>query len=163
MRQIQATIVGFSGKPATLFSAYDNKSGVLVIAVDSEYRRERREGAIVVSNDVTVDRDAKFGEENILNAIKAYYLLKTGVAIDGKSSRLIVQERAMRANPESGIERDGVDANGARYRVSDAITNLQMAALATCLQAINSDQVDITLSLLDQVQEMKNQPMIITI
>ena len=52
----------------------------------------------------------------------------------------------MRANPESGIERDGVDANGARYRVSDAITNLQMAALATCLQAINSDQVDITLS-----------------
>lgn len=67
----------------------------------------------------------------------------------------------MRANPESGIERDGVDANGARYRVSDAITNLQMAALATCLQAINSDQVDITLSMMDQVREIKNQPMII--
>lgn len=132
MIAIQATIIGFSGKPSTLFSACDPDTGIVAISVEAEYRRERRNGCLVLTNDMTLDhRDSVFDEEKLYESIEALFLMQSGLATDGKSPRLVFSERAARANPASAIEKDGVDANGQKYRVMDGITNTQVACLAT--------------------------------
>lgn len=146
---IQCTISGFLGKACTLFSMLNTDTGVLVIAVEAEYRTERRNGTVVISNE-EIARDVPFTEKDILPAIRAFYALKTGIAADGKSNRLVFGERGQRANPDSAVEHDGVDSAGVKYRVSDTITNLQVACLATCLHATKASKIEQALSMMDE-------------
>ena len=132
MIQAQATIVGYAGKPCTLFSAYNEESEILVISKDTDFRRERREGCFVITNDPDIERDALFTEEQFHEAIGAYYALAQGISMDGKSSKLAFLNQVQRANPAQSIEKDGMDANGQKYRISENISCLQIAALATC-------------------------------
>lgn len=134
MIPIQATIVGYSGKPCTLFSAYDEDAEVLTIVLSNEHRRDRREGCIVITNDLNIARDSLFQEDEFSAAIAAYFSLKDGAAQDGQSSRLVFSDKAAMTNPSSSIEKDGMDANGPKYRLQD-ITNAQVAVLATCWYA----------------------------
>jgi hypothetical protein len=129
MIQIQATIVGYGDLPATLFSSYDDEREVLAIAVEAEYREERREGAIVVANDERLDRDSLFSDEHLREAIAAYFAMQKGVARGEAGSRLIFRDRAQRAVPS--VENDGYDESGPKWRVSPNIANVQVAALAT--------------------------------
>lgn len=147
MIQIQATFVGYGGRPCSLFSAYDPDAQVLVISAEVDYRRERREGAIVLTNDTTISRDQLFADPDLHEAIRAYYALKSGMATDGKSSRLAFGDRAARSNPDAIIERDGMDERGPRFRVSDAVTCAQMAALATCRYAVKADSISRTVEM----------------
>lgn len=135
MIQIQATFTGFGGQPCSLFSAYDSDVRVLVVSAEVAYRADRRKGCIVLTNVADLDRDALFTDADLMPAIAAFHSLRTGVASDGQSARLAFSERASRSNPEQAIERDGIDINGPKYRVSDGITCGQVAALATCLYA----------------------------
>lgn len=128
----QATIAGYSGKPCTLFSAYDDDSSILVISVEADYRRERREGCMVITNDPDIERDLLVSEDNLRDAIEAYFSLAQGVALDGKSSKLAFMDKAQRANPANSIEKDGMDSSGQKYRISENISCAQIAALATC-------------------------------
>lgn len=132
MIPIQATATGFSGQAATLFSAYDPEAKVLAVAVASEYRIDRRDRCIIITNDRGIQRDTLFTQEHLQDSINAYYDLRGGIASDGASARLTFGDKAARANPDNSIERDGVDMNGFRYRVSETITSLQAAALMTC-------------------------------
>jgi hypothetical protein len=132
---IQATIVGYSGKPCTLFSAYDADSQILVVSVEAEFRRDRREGCMVITNNQDLERDGLFTEDDLKDAIDAFFFMQGGVAIDGKSNRLQFSDRAQRANPGSKIEKDGIDASGQKYRISEDISCAQVAALATCWYA----------------------------
>ena len=139
MTPIQATILGFSGKPCSLFSAFDESTGILAVSVEAAYRRERREGCLVLTNDKTIDeRDSLLNESKLADSIAAFFALESGLAVDGKSPRLVFAERAQRANPKQAIEKDGVDENGVRYRISDAITNAQVACLVTALYAFKT-------------------------
>jgi hypothetical protein len=140
--QIQATFTGYGGRPCSLFSVYDPDARVLAVGAEADYRIERREGCIVLTNVPDIVRDALFTDDDLMPAIAAFYSLKAGVAADGKSSRLVFGDRAARANPEQSIERDGFDVNGPKYRVSDGITCSQIAALATCLHATSCDTVE---------------------
>ena len=136
MIQIQATISGYAGKPATVFSVYDPETLILVLAAEAEFRTDRREGcAMVITNDARLDRDRLFRADDLPGAIRAYFDLKGGLAADGRSPRLVFSERAQRASPEHAIERDGMDANGPKYRVSESMTCAQVAVLATCAYA----------------------------
>jgi hypothetical protein len=130
---IQATIVGYGNKACSLFSAYDEATQVLVISREAEYRRARRDGCLVLTNDLNIERDGLFTEDDFHEAINAYFGMKSGVAADGVSSRLVIDEKAARANPSNAIEKDGMDAGGQKYRVSESIACAQVAALATCL------------------------------
>lgn len=147
MIPIQATFVGYGGKPCSLFSAYDPDSQVLVISAEVDYRRERREGAVVLTNDATIPRDQLFADSDLHEAIRAYFALKSGLASDGKSTRLAFGDRAARANPDAVIERDGMDASGPRFRISDTATCAHMAALATCRYAVKADAIGRTVDL----------------
>ena len=146
MRQLQATIGGFSGRPQSVFAALDDATGILVVAAISE-ARPRREGCIVIHSDSRADRDGVFDpEEHLKDAIRAYYALREDVAEDGKSAKLRFSERAMFADPAGIIETDGFDARGPKYRVSPEARNAQVATLALCrfarLQQTMADVVE---------------------
>lgn len=142
MIQIQATITGYGGRACSLFSAYDQDTRVLIIGAETEYRAVRRDGCIVLTNDPDIARDGLFEDHDLKPAIEAFYAFKSGFASDGKSPRMAFSERAVRANPEQIIEKDGLDAAGPRYRISDGATCGQMAALATFLYASKSTAIE---------------------
>lgn len=154
MLQIQATFIGYAGRPCTLFAGYDPQTRILSLAAETDFRRERRAGCVVLTNDPDTPRDGWFDERGDLGrAIAAYYQLKLGMADDGKSTRLVFNERAQRANPEQAIERDGIDpTGGAKYRVADGATCGQMASLAVCLYVIKADTVERTVAMADRLK-----------
>jgi hypothetical protein len=154
--QIQATVTGYGGRQCSLFSAYDPEARVLVIGAEADYRAERRDGCIVLTNVPDIARDRLFTDADLLPAIAAFHALKAGVAAGGKSSRLVFAERAVRADPAKSIERDGMDASGPKYRVADGITCGQIAALATCLHAIRSDSVERAVTLAESFRDLLN-------
>lgn len=135
MIPIQSTIVGYQGRPKTVFSAYNAETRVLVISVEADYRAGRRDGCMVITNDDSIDRDMLFSEEDLQAAIESFFMLQGGVAIDGKSERLVFGDKAARANPAQSLEKDGMDTSGQRYRISENITSSQIAALAACWYA----------------------------
>lgn len=142
MIQVQATFSGFAGSPCSVFSMYDQAARMLVVGAEAQYRKDRRDGCVVITNDSSIDYNTLFSMDNLKDAIDAFFTLKTGVAGGGAASRLQFTERAARANPDSSIERDGIDATGPHYRVSDGITCGQMAVLATCLHATKADPIE---------------------
>lgn len=142
MIHIQATIKGYGGKAATLFSAYDEAKKVLVLSVETDYRTERRAGCMVLTNDPEISRNSLFSDADLMPAIAAFFSLEGSTAADGKSPRMIFAERAKRSNPKSSIERDGLDASGPRFRVAEGVTCGQVAALAACLYTLKSGAVE---------------------
>lgn len=142
MIQIQATFSGYSGRACTLFSAFDAGKKLLIVGAEVDYHPARRTGCIVLTNDVSIPRDSLFSDADLLGSITAFYRLKSGFAIDGKSPQLSFAERAKRSNPEQSIEKDGMDANGPRFRIAEGVTCGQIAALATCLYASRAGAID---------------------
>lgn len=157
MRQIQATFVGYGGNPRTIFSAYDENADVLAIAVDVEYQRERRDGCIVLSNDKSIQWDDWFGPDEMQAGIHAFFEMKNGMAADARSSRITFSDRAIRANPEQSIERDGFDETGPRYRVSDGVTCAQVAVLATCIYALKVRAINDSMDMMTELQGAFNR------
>jgi len=131
---IQCTIGGFSGAPATLFSALDEDTGILTFAVVAAQHKARREGCVVISNIAVDDRDMAFDDARIREAIEAWNVLRSDRLDDG-SPRLVFAERARRADPASMIEPDGVNERGRQYRLAEHVGNEAVATLATCLWA----------------------------
>jgi len=126
MIPIQANITGYA-KPATLFSAYDDDSGVLVFAVESSLKVERREGCLLIANAPDCSPDVLFGDSLFMESITAFFTLQAG---NGQGSQLLFQPNAERARP--AIESDGFTDSGPQYRINPDITSAQIATLATC-------------------------------
>jgi len=154
MIKIQATFAGYSGKPCTLFSAYDKKARVLAVTFEKDYRTERSDGCIVLTNLPDLPRDTLFTDADLLPAIAAFQSLKNGVAADGKSARLNFDDSVNRANPEQSIEYDGMDASGPRYRVASSISCGQIAALATCLYASRCETIASAVTMADSLRRI---------
>lgn len=151
MIQIQANISGYSGRPSTVLAALDEDSGVLVIARAVE-RIPRRDGCLLIESDRRADRDSLFEPGHLREAIGSYYTLKARRAADGRSDALRFSEPAMLADPSSHIESDGVDMNGAVYRVSPGATNASVAALAICYYAERSSAISDTVEMAEQLR-----------
>lgn len=147
MIKIQAIFTGYGGRACSLFSAYDADKKILVFGVEGEYSTSRRKDCVVITNDSDIDNDSLFKPAQFKDAINAYFTLKNGIAADGISKRLAFSERAARANPDQAIEKDGVDANGTVFRISEGITNGHVAALATCYYASGANVVDKAIAL----------------
>jgi len=150
---IQVSISGYSGKPVTLLSIYKKEAQVLAISDERDFRLDKIEKCLVITNDAKLDRDCFFKEEFLKKAIVAYFGMKNGVSANNDGGgRLVISEKAMRCNPENAIEIDGMDANGPRYRVAESISNAQIAALATCWYADSqAKSIDTMLSMMDDI------------
>lgn len=132
IQPIQANITGYGGQPVSLFSAFDDDTGILTLAVEADYRSERREGCLLITNIKGIERDAWFGNDQLDEAIASFQHMRTHIAKDGRASCLVIGDRAQRANPAGAIEQDGIKERGMKYRVSPDISNAHVAALATC-------------------------------
>ena len=154
MIKIQATFLGYGGRACTLFSAIDPDSNVLVVSVESDYRADRMDGCIVITNNPEIPYDSLFTDEDIKSSIAAFFAFKTGFANDNASPRLVFSERAARSNPEQSIEKDGMDASGPRFRISEGVTCGQIAALATCLHASRAGTIEQSLDMFDALNAL---------
>ncbi|WP_304856525.1 hypothetical protein [uncultured Parasutterella sp.] len=137
VRIIQASITGFSGAPASVLSVYSEKNDVLVIngkAKQFSLKRVKPEAVLIVNND-RYERDWMFKRENFKKAIESYFAFSLGVALDGRSQRLVYGDKASGCDPRSALDRDGIDESGPRYSVREDISNAQVAVLATCMYA----------------------------
>lgn len=144
MIKVQASISGYGGQPATVFSAYDETSGILAVSVESSYRQDRVGDCMVIANSAGVPCDSHFHEKDLPAAIDAYYAMRNGVSTDGLSTRLSFGDRAVRTNPDSAIEFDAMNESGKKFRVNANITNAQLAVLATCLYAVRAGEIQDT-------------------
>lgn len=132
---IQATISGYSGKPCTLFAGYDMDSRILSVQVDKPFMIERWKNCVVISNQTDIERDVLFSEDDLSDAIRCFYEMNSGVATDGKSQRLYFADAVARSRPDASVQKDKMDMSGQKYQVSETISCLQVAALATCWYA----------------------------
>lgn len=155
MIKIQASIIGF-GQPATVFAMYDEKTRILLVStVAKDYQRERFKECLLITNDLTIERDALFSIDDFKDGIAAFFDFEGSVSTDGKTSRLIYQDEAQRAKPT--IEKDDIDSSGYKYRVSADAKSEQIAVLAICLfchkrlHAVNS-----ALDMFDELNEFNS-------
>jgi hypothetical protein len=137
---IQACISGYTGKPCALFSGYDTESRILSIQVDTDFRKDRREGCVLITNQGDIERDVLFTQEELSEAIECFFAMTSGISNDGKSQRLVFADKVARARP-STIEKGELNESGQKYRIDETISNLQIAALATCWYADSKAEV----------------------
>lgn len=128
---IQCDIGGFSGAPVTLFSALDAESGILTLAALAPLRKTRYQDCVVIGNVQGLERDQRFGDEHLRDAIHAWNALQHD-RVEGGAAKLIYSEAARRANPSSVIEPDGLNERGRQYRLAENAGNETVAALAAC-------------------------------
>ena len=152
--RIQATISGFEGKPCSLFSLYDQRSKVLVVAKVADYRIEREGNSAIITNVSDIERDALFSEkENLFDSILAFNKLMRGRSMDGSTERIVFNSRANQANPSGVISTDGIDVNGTKYRVSPEITCAQVACLATAYFVMKLDPVERGMTMINHLND----------
>ena len=149
---LQSSMIGYMGKPSTVFGGYSEENGILVVAVATDFRRERRANHAVITNDSGIqDRDSFYKADSLKPAIAAYYRLKNGVAQDGKSHALQFDARAANANPSAVIESDGYDESGARYRLAEGVGNAHIAVLAMCLYVAQLRGMNDAMDMMDKI------------
>lgn len=153
MIQIQANISGYSGRPSTVYAAMDEGVGIVAIVAATE-AASRRNDCFLIANDARADRDSLFSDSDLREAISAYYWLRGQMAPDGRSACLQFGDRAVKADPSSAIEKDGVDIHGPMYRISADASNAQIAALAICGYAARHGAVSDALDMCDELLDL---------
>lgn len=149
---IQATFVGYQGDPCTLFSVYDSSERLAVGAIKN-YQKARRDKCVVITNDVTIERDLFFTEEMLMEAIQSYFTLRNGIATDG-GNRLVIGQTNNRASPEGAVQTLELSTSGRKYQVNPEITNAQVALLATCYYATSATAIVETIEMGDVFENM---------
>lgn len=134
--KMRVNIAGFEGAAASLFCAYDPANDLLLIAREgAEFERHRRDGFLHITNqDRDEAIDALFTNDDLQEAISGYFEMSS-------LGLLTIASEAQRVNPSTKIERDGLDANGPRYRIAPDMSNGQVAVLVACRYAAQQRSV----------------------
>ena len=122
MLPIQATISGFSGGAATVYSVYDEELDILTVARIRSLKKTR------AKPDTALVTNVDFQE-----GIRAYFRFKNGLAADSRSPRLVFAPQAGNIVIENAVQVDGMDEHGLKYSFNGELKNDQVAILATCL------------------------------
>jgi hypothetical protein len=156
MTPIQTNIAGYGGKPCSLFSVYETDTQILSVIKDTDYKKNRQKpDYVLISNDKNADYDCLFTELNFSQGIEDFFTLLNGVAFDGRSSRLVFDDKIARANPKTSLQKNGYTENGQRFELSPDISSLQVAVLATCFYANSkAGAIESTLSMFEQLNEI---------
>lgn len=121
---IQASIAGYEGKASTILAKYSADSGIVTIAAEKPFSRDRlaKEVAMISNLDVP-ERDWFFSEDELGVAISAYFEAKG-------QGEIIIVDALNRYLPDNKIEKDTVDEKGRNFRISPDVENGQVAILA---------------------------------
>ena len=134
MLPIQATISGFSGGAATVYSVYDEDMDILTVARIRSLKKTRaKPDTALVTNIKGIDCDGFFEEDDFQEGIRAYFRFKNGLAADSRSPRLVFAPQAGNIVIENSVQVDGMDEHGLKYSFNGELKNDQVAILATCL------------------------------
>jgi len=126
--RLQAEVTGYGGPAANLLGALDADSGLLIVAKELKFG-ERLDGTMVTSNDPRSERrDRLFTEDDLQDAIRLFFRAQSTAMIE-LLSPVTKHEVAHK------IEKNGVDENGTKYRLSPDITNGNVAVLALVAMA----------------------------
>ena len=131
--QLQANMALLPGRPASVFAAWQPAAGILVVAAVTDDIQPRRDGCVLIATEPRGEHDARFGYADLTTALPAYFALKGRMAEHGAC--LTFRDRALKADPASAVELDGVEVHGPVYRLSPAASNAQLGALALCWYA----------------------------
>lgn len=138
-QMMQANVIGFGGRPATVLGLYDPATDTLAIGKAVDFKRERVKESLVITNDQAAQvRDALFKADNFQEAIQAYIAMRSSYGRDGITKRLNLAPEVERFNPQSAIDLDGYTETGARYKVNPDTSCGQVAVLAMCWHASKS-------------------------
>lgn len=135
--KMRVNVAGYKGAPASIFAAYDPSSEILLVAREAAYEGGVRDGFLKLTNQTRdAAHDAVFTEDDTRGAITSFFELE--------ALKLITLGAAVqRCNPESKIERDGMDERGMKYRISPDISNAQVAVLFASLYAGRQRSLDV--------------------
>lgn len=145
--KFMVSIAGYSGPAVTLLCALVNDDGVLVIADESALQEQRKEGFGVVTNLDLPSVDYRFTDDQLRDAIIAYYARDSQDTLD-------LDNKLARHSPGQSIATDGIDERGPRYRLSADITNGQIAVLAACAFCARQTPVARAMSMADELTEL---------
>jgi hypothetical protein len=147
--KMRVNISGFHGQAASLFCAYDPQTDILLAAKAADaYEVTARPGFLHVTNqsgDPVVD--ALFDNENMQEAIQAYFDMEA-------MGLLQFGDLAQRFNPQSKLERDGLDASGPKYRVAPDMSCGQVAVLVACHFARAQRGMSEAMSAFDEISSL---------
>lgn len=143
--KMRVNVAGYKGAPASIFAAYDPSSDILLVARESAYEGGERADFLKLTNQSRdTAHDAVFTEDDTRAAITAYFELE--------ALKLITLGSAVqRCNPESKIERDGMDEGGMKYRIHPDISNAQVAVLFASLFAGRQRSVGVAQDFMDEM------------
>ena len=147
---LQTNILGFEGPPATLFSSYDADAMILTVVATMPYQPKPREGCLVISNDTTMHRDSPFTDRDMKDAIGAYFQLRDGFAVDGKSTRLNFGRRAKQIQADA--QKDGREALAGAKAAALQAANVKTAQAAEEAQAQINKAVEEAQAEVDMLQ-----------
>lgn len=152
MIQLQITVAGYAGKACTVLGAYDPAARVLTIVKVRPYTEERlKPQMLILTNCRDILRDQYYPAEKQADAIRAYFEMASGVAADGKTSRLVVASAANLANPAGQIQLKEIQEKQQKYELNNELNNAAVATLLACLFVINQELIENTITALDDM------------
>jgi len=130
--KLQANIGGFGNSADAVMVLGELLLDSQILLIDAavkvrpgQVEKRIQDCAVVSNNPATEDRDALFAEANLRQAVGDYF--------DFKARNLLeLDGDARQYDPETGIEMDGIDERGRKYRFNSSITNGQVAVLVLC-------------------------------
>lgn len=142
---IQASIAGFGGRPSTILAKYTADTGIVTIASERPFARERlAPGVALISNLDLPERDWHFSEEALGTGITAYFEATS-------QGYVILVEALNRYLPDNKIEKDTVDEKGRNFRIAPEIENGQVAVLAIVAYVAKNRAADEAISMMDSL------------
>jgi len=150
---IRAAISGYMGEPVTLYGLYAPDRDILMISRLTAFEPSRKNDSYtLITNKKGHAHDYFFSDQLIMNGVEAFYDRQNSKTQKGGVA-LKIDPVVATANPISVIERDSLDANGWKYRLSD-LTNSHVAVLATCLYVSNVADISQTLDMADDLSNL---------
>jgi len=127
--KMRINIAGYFGRAVSVFAAYSPVTDILLVAQEQAYEVAERPGFLHITNQVRDEHhDAVFTEDSLREAINAYFELTA-------LNLLNFSAKVQRLQPDSKIERMGVDERGMNYRIAPDINSGQVAVMVACLYA----------------------------
>jgi hypothetical protein len=147
--KIQASFVGYTGKPCTVLATLAEDGGAIYVAKIVDYRPERFQDSLVISNMALDAVEMQFSESDLGEAIAAFMQAKNGELINFSTE-------AQQADPSGAIEQDGVNETGRKMRIANDIKNHQVAALAICLYATKARTNGDVMKMMDELLTLQS-------
>lgn len=145
--KVQASIIGFTGKPITVLATVADDGGAIYVAKLVDYRKERVLDSLLIANTMLEAVEFQFTEDMLGDAIAAFQQAKNGGLIKFSAE-------AQQADPSGAIEQDGITDAGRKMRIAAEIKNAQIATLAIALYATKASVNANVLSMFDELDAL---------